>query len=144
MPEKYMDNEVVIKRNQELYIKQDNVFGFYVTPIDAIAELKVYNKEKEEVAKEEESAKKAQEKEAKEAVEASAQVPAKLISNKDEAFNYVQVKMPQAGNLTYISYEAGVYYFSADSGQAGWHITVDEAGNLTEEKVEEIEALKNS
>lgn len=34
------------------------------------------------------------EKEAKEAAEASAQTPAKLISNKDDAFNYIQVKMP--------------------------------------------------
>ena len=65
MPEKFMDNEVVIQRNQELYIKQDNVFGFYVTPIDAIAELELYKKEKEEAKKEEEAAKKAQEKEAK-------------------------------------------------------------------------------
>ena len=61
MPEKFMDDEVVIQRDQELYIKQDNVFGFYVTPIDAVAELELYKKEKEEAKKEEEAAKKAQE-----------------------------------------------------------------------------------
>lgn len=65
MPEKFMDNEVVIQRDQELYIKQDNVFGFYVTPIDATAEIDLYNKEKEEAKKEEEETKKAQEEEAK-------------------------------------------------------------------------------
>jgi hypothetical protein len=64
MPEKFMDNEVVIQREQELYIKQDNVFGFYVTPIDAVAEIELFNKEKEEAKKEEEAAKKAQEEEA--------------------------------------------------------------------------------
>lgn len=99
-------------------------------------------KEKCEVLKQkndtalEEASQQEQDKEAKEAADASAQAPAKLISNKNDAFNYIQVKMPQAGNLTYISYEADVYHFSADSGQSGWHITVDEAGNLTEEKVE--------
>lgn len=65
MPEKFMDGEVVIQRDQELYIKQDNVFGFYVTPIDAVAEIELFKKEKEEAKKEEEEAKKAQEKEAK-------------------------------------------------------------------------------
>lgn len=65
MPEKFMDNEVIIQRDQELYIKQDNVFGFYVTPIDAVAEIELFKKEKEEARKEEEEAKKAQEEEAK-------------------------------------------------------------------------------
>lgn len=92
----------------------------------------------------EEASQQAQEKEAKEAAEASPQVPAKLISNKDEAFNYVQVKMPQAGNLTYISYEAGIYLFSAESGLAEWHISVDEAGNLTEEVVKDLSPLASS
>lgn len=92
----------------------------------------------------EEGSQQAQEKEVKESAEATAQTPAKLISSKDDAFNYIQVKMPQAGNLTYISYEAGVYHFSAESGQSGWHITVDEAGNLTEEKVEEQSPVANS
>lgn len=70
MPEKFMDNEVVIQRDQELYIKQDNVFGFYVTPIDAVAEIELFKKEKEEAKKEEEEAKKAQEEEAKKIKEA--------------------------------------------------------------------------
>ena len=65
MPEKFMDNEVVIQREQELYIKQDNVFGFYVTPIDATAEMELFKKEQEDAKKEEEAAKKAQEEEAK-------------------------------------------------------------------------------
>ena len=65
MPEKFMDNEVVIQREQELYIKQDNVFGFYVTPIDAVAEIELFKKEQEDAKKEEEAAKKGQEEEAK-------------------------------------------------------------------------------
>ena len=65
MPEKFMDNEVVIQRDQELHIKQDNVFGFYVTPIDATAEMELFKKEQEDAKKEEEAAKKAQEEEAK-------------------------------------------------------------------------------
>lgn len=92
----------------------------------------------------EEASRQEQEKETKEAAEASAQAPAKLISNKDDAFNYIQVKMPQAGNLTYISYEGGIYLFSAESGLAEWHISVDEAGNLTEEVVKDLSPLANS
>lgn len=91
-----------------------------------------------------EASQQAQEKETKEFAEASAQVPEKLINNKDDAFNYIQVKMPQAGNLTYISYEEGIYHFSAESGLAEWHISVDEAGNLTEEVVKDTSPLASS
>jgi hypothetical protein len=65
MPERFMENEEAIKRNQELYIKQENIFGFYITPIDAVAEIEQYRKEREEARKEEEEAKKQQEEEAK-------------------------------------------------------------------------------
>lgn len=98
-------------------------------------------KKKNDSALEEES-QQAQEKEAKEA--ADAQVSKKLISNKDDAFNYIQVKMPQAGKLTYISYEGGLYHFSSESGLAEWHISVDEAGNLTEEVVKDLSPLASS
>lgn len=100
-------------------------------------------KKKNDSALEEES-QQVKEKEAKEAAEASAQTPAKLISNKDDAFNYIQVKMPQAGKLTYISYEGGLYHFSSESGLAEWHISVDEAGNLTEEVVKDLSPLASS
>lgn len=61
----------------------------------------------------------------------------KLINNAQEAQAYIQKNMPQAGSLTYTSEEEGIYYFSAVSGLADWIITVDSAGNFTEEVVSE-------
>lgn len=60
-----------------------------------------------------------------------------LINNAQEAQAYIQKNMPQAGSLTYTSEEDGIYYFSAVSGLADWIITVDAAGNFTEEVVSE-------
>lgn len=66
MPEKFIKDDEPYAREQTLFLKQDNFFAFYVTPIDVAKEIALIEKERKEKEEAMEEAKKQQEADKKE------------------------------------------------------------------------------